>query len=151
MILQFIAAMAGTWAFAVLYHAPKRYYLAGAVNGAIGWICYLALMHMGMGYAGAIVLSTIVLSLVSRILAVVMRAPGTIFLVTGIFPLVPGAGIYYSVYYFMQQDLAMGGAKAVEVMTTAGAIAMGILIGSMVPQRFFAMFGRKNDIRTKKS
>lgn len=137
MVPQFIAAMLGVWAFAVLFHAPKKYYLPCAFNGAVGWAAYLLLTAGGLSSALACLYATLVLTLLSRSFAIVMRAPVTIFLVTGIFPLVPGAGIYYTAYYLMTGDLAAGSAKGIDTFLVAGAIALGILLGSILPQSAF--------------
>ena len=59
----------------------------------------------------ASLLAVIPLTLLARILAITLRTPVTVFLLTGIFPLVPGAGIYYSAYYFIQGDNALALAK----------------------------------------
>jgi uncharacterized membrane protein YjjB (DUF3815 family) len=137
MLLHFLAAMLGVWAFAVLFHTPPKYYLACAFTGAVGWVSYLSLTALGCGLAVSTIVSVVILTLMSRAFAVVQKAPATTFLVTGIFPLVPGAGIYYTAYYIIQQDFVTGGAKAVEIFAFAGSIALGILIGSMVPQSWF--------------
>lgn len=137
MTAQFIAAMLGVWAFAVLFHAPQKYYLPCAFNGAVGWAAYLFLTAGGHSSVLACLLATLILTLLSRCLAIVMRAPVTIFLVTGIFPLVPGAGIYYTAYYLMTGDLVAGTARGVDTFLVAGAIALGILLGSILPQSAF--------------
>lgn len=147
MILQCLAAMLGVWAFAVLFHAPRKCYLSCAVNGAIGWICYLYLIDLGSGNGVATLIATIVLTIVSRFLAVLLEEPVTIFLVTGIFPLVPGAGIYNTAYCFIQQDWILGAEMTINVLTFAGAIALGIIIGSIIPQKYFhdiSFFFRKH-------
>lgn len=144
MIAQFIAAMLGVWAFAVLFHSPKKYYLPCALNGAVGWAVYLILTAGGLSSALSCLYATLILTLLSRCFAIVMRAPVTIFLVTGIFPLVPGAGIYYTAYYLMTGDLVAGSAKGVDTFLVAGAIALGILLGSILPQSvFLRVFYRK--------
>lgn len=137
MITQFFAAMLGVWAFTVLFHAPKKYYLPCSLNGAVGWIAYLFFIANGLSSALACLYATLILTLLSRCFAIVMRAPVTMFLVTGIFPLVPGAGIYYTAYYLMSGDLVGGSAKGVDTFLTAGAIALGILLGSVLPQSAF--------------
>ena len=65
----------------------------------------------------ASLLAVIPLTLLARILAMTLRAPVTVFLLTGIFPLVPGAGIYYSAYYFIQGDNALALANGISTFT----------------------------------
>ena len=57
--------------------------------------------------------------------------------VTGIFPLVPGAGIYYSAYYFIQGDNALALANGISTFKIAVALAVGIalVLGIPLPQK----------------
>ena len=56
---------------------------------------------------------------------------------TGIFPLVPGAGIYYSAYYFIQGDNALALANGISTFKIAVALAVGIalVLGIPLPQK----------------
>ena len=55
----------------------------------------------------------------------------------GIFPLVPGAGIYYTAYYFIQNDNLQMAATAAETVKIAAALAIGIslVLGLPLPPR----------------
>ena len=57
----------------------------------------------------------------------------TVFLLTGIFPLVPGAGIYYSAYYFIQGDNALALANGISTFKIAVALAVGIALVLCLP------------------
>ena len=46
---------------------------------------------------------TLAVVLISRILTVRMKCPITIFLISGIIPLVPGAGVYFTAYYLVTE------------------------------------------------
>ena len=52
---------------------------------------------------------------------------------TGIFPLVPGAGIYYTAYYFIQNENALALAKGISTFKIAVALAIGISLVLCVP------------------
>ena len=143
MIGQIIAAMLGTLAFAVLYQAPRKEYAFSMVNGALGWATYLILVKYDAGVAFASLVATLILTLVARILSAVRRVPVTVFLITGIFTLVPGAGIYYTAYYVLMNELNMATAKGIETFKVAGAIALGIMFGFSLPQSWFNRLGRK--------
>ena len=58
--------------------------------------------------------------------AITQKTPVTVFLLTGIFPLVPGAGIYYTAYYFIQNKNAMALANGISTFKIAVALASGI-------------------------
>ena len=57
----------------------------------------------------------------------------TIFLLPGIFPLVPGAGIYYTAYYFLRGEQALFASKGVETFKVALALALGIALVCSLP------------------
>ena len=57
-----------------------------------------------------------------------LKTPVTVFLLTGIFPLVPGAGIYYTAYYFIQGENAFSLANGISTFKVAVALAVGIAL-----------------------
>ena len=52
----------------------------------------------------------------------------TVFLIPAIYPSVPGAGIYRTVYYIIMGESALAGQYFLSTLTTAGMIALGIYI-----------------------
>ena len=128
--LQFLLAGAGTLSFAILFACPRR-------TLPYGWLVYEIAELFGMEAFAASLLAVIPLTLLARILAMTLRAPVTVFLLTGIFPLVPGAGIYYSAYYFIQGDNALALANGISTFKIAVALAVGIalVLGIPLPQK----------------
>ena len=90
---QFFLAGAGTLSFAVLFACPKRTLPCCALVGAVGWFVYELAVMLGADSAAASLLAVIPLTLLTRVFAIVLKMPVTVFLLSGIFPLVPGAGI----------------------------------------------------------
>lgn len=137
MILQLIAAFFGTITFALLFGVPKEDYLVSGLNGALGWLVYCLLTKAGMGAEGASFFATIVVVLGARYFAVVFQTPSTMFLIPGIFPLVPGGGIYWTAYYFVQgysEDALEYGMLAIRC---AFCIVLGIVFVLQLPGRLF--------------
>lgn len=93
-IIQFIVAGFATFSFAVLFSAPKKELLYCGFSGAFGWILYYILVQLGMGVVVPSLIATFCLTILARIFAVIRSTPVTVYLLTGIFPLVPGAGIF---------------------------------------------------------
>lgn len=73
------------------------------------------------------------------------RAPLTIFLISGIFPIVPGAGIYYTGYHIFMNDNAAALATGMETIKIAIAIAIAIGIVVSLPP-----FSSRSGGRTRK-
>ena len=143
MIMQVAASMVGTMAFAILFNAPKKEYIFCAVNGGLAWLAYLIFSWAGVGVSLASMGATVILTLVARGFSAWRKCPVTVFLITGIFVLVPGAGIYYTAYYLLMNDLAQFSAKGLETFKIAGAIALGIVFGFAIPQRVFNNIGKR--------
>ena len=72
------------------------------------------------------------------------RSPVTVFLISGIFPLVPGAGIYWTAYYVVTNELEQAGQRGFLTLKIAVAIVLGILLVFELPQGLFRrLSGRK--------
>lgn len=137
MIVQFIVCFFATLSFAVLFSAPKRQLVFCGLTGAAGWLVYLFLMETEVGFGAANLVASLTLTLMARIFAAIERHPVTVYLLAGIFPLVPGAGIYYTSYYFIMHEMEQFAAKGAETIIIAGSIVFGIVFGFSLPQRVF--------------
>lgn len=137
LFVQTLSAFIGTVAFSVIFHvAQKHYALCGAI-GAAGW-CFFQLLFASLGTVEATFFATVVVMTLSRFFSIRQRCPVTVFLIPGIFPLVPGAGIYWTAYFSLskQADMALG--KGLETLQIAVAIVLGIVLISEIPQKLFA-------------
>ena len=90
---QFFLAAAGTLSFAILFACPRRCLPYCALVGAVGWLWYELLTLLGADAATASLLAVIPLTILTRVFAITQKTPVTVFLLTGIFPLlfVPAA------------------------------------------------------------
>lgn len=143
-VIQFIISMLATISFAILFHAPRKEVLFCGLTGAFGWIIYYLITAQDLSNVFASLVAAFGLTLLSRVLATTRQNPVTVYLLTGIFPLVPGAGIYYTAYYLFVGENAMSGAKCLETLYIAGAIVFGIIFGFGIPQTLFRLLAPKN-------
>lgn len=130
---QFFLAAAGTLSFAILFACPRRCLPYCALVGAVGWLWYELLTLLGADAATASLLAVIPLTILTRVFAITQKTPVTVFLLTGIFPLVPGAGIYYTAYYFLQGEQELFASKGGETFKVALALALGIALICSLP------------------
>ncbi|SEA30455.1 Uncharacterized membrane protein YjjB, DUF3815 family [Pseudobutyrivibrio sp. ACV-2] len=136
-IIEFIVSMLATVAFAIVFSAPRKELFYCGISGALGWIFYSIISTLlGAPTLGNVV-GSFVLTVFSRTLAAKRKNPVTVYLISGIFPLVPGAGIYYTSYYLIMNDMAHFSQYGLETIKTAGAIVMGIILGMAFPQSWF--------------
>lgn len=140
LITQPLAAFAATLCFSVLFSVDKRQLIFCGLAGGIGWLVYILLNKYGGGFAvfGAALSVTVI----SRAFAVIRKSPVTVFLIPGIIPLVPGAGIYNTMYSAVTGNNAGISQYGYETLTLAGAIAIGIIAALSLPGRIFAGRGK---------
>ena len=143
MIIQFFVSLLATLAFAYLFAAPKGDLIYCGITGAVGWIVYLVSVELGGSIGFSNVLASLALPVPARIFSAVRKNPATVYLRPGIFPLVPGAGIYYTSYYFIANDTAQCVAHGMQTLIIAGSIVIGILMGTALPQSWFNKLQRK--------
>lgn len=136
LLFEFLTAFVGTIAFALLFQVPKEYYVNCGLAGGCGWVCYKLLLA-GCGLFGSTFFATVLVVFLSRLSAVRRHCPVTIFLVAGIFPLVPGAGIYWTAYYVVTDQLAKASDRGFQTLKIAVAIVLGILFVFEFPQKWF--------------
>lgn len=137
-LTQFVVAVMATVSFGITFHVPKRHYLAGGLTGAVGWMAYILCYDLlSVSAPVAVLIATLPLTLCARFFSVYHKAPVTVFLLPGIFPLVPGAGIYYTAYYFIQSNNALALSNGISTFKIAVALATGIalVLGIPLPHR----------------
>ena len=127
----------GTMAFSLIFHVPARYYPRCGLTGAAGWLVFIALKGP-VGTLTATFAATLAVVLISRFSSVQLRCPVTIFLISGIFPLVPGLGIYQTAYALDEGDLTGEVLTGFETAILAAAMVVAILVGFEVPAGWFA-------------
>lgn len=140
MIIQVIGATIGTIAFSLLYGVPKQYYPCCGIVGGAGWLVYLLAKPI-MGTSLGAFCSAVFIVLLSRIFAVKKHCPVTIFLIAGIFPLVPGAGICMTSYYMVVNDFGQAFTTGFMAIKVAVSIVLGIVIVFGMPQKWFQVLG----------
>lgn len=143
-ILQVVVSGIGIWCFAVTFSAPKKEGLFCAINGAFSWLMYLVFSGIGAGVALSSIGAAFSITLLARAFSAIRKHPVTVYLISAIFPLVPGAAIYYTAYYLIMDDFATAGLKGLEAFEIAGGITLGIAFGFGFPQSIFNGLGRLN-------
>lgn len=143
LIIEIIVAFVGTMSFSALFSVPRKYYGYCGLTGAVGWGAYRGLLMLSHSVMLAVFLSAFLLSLLCRLLSARLRAPTTLFLLCGIFTLVPGTGIYYMARYLFDNELVAALAKGAEILKIALAITLGIIVAFTLPAALFG-WGRQS-------
>ena len=127
MIIQVIGAFVAAAVLPIIFGIPKRHILADGVVGALGWLCYL-LVAQKLTVVMATLFASMLVAFLSNLIAKVMKAPVTVFLIPGILSMVPGTSIYRVIYYMMHNDTDSTRYYLIETLQIAGMIVFAILI-----------------------
>lgn len=146
LVLETVAAFVGTIAFGVLFVVPVKQYLICGVVGGIGWVVYAVTLENSTATVASF-FATVVIVLLARGLAVVRKVPTNVIMIPGIFPIVPGIGLYNMIYNLMIGDTAIGVSQGLEVLKEIGAIVFGIIAVFSLPNRWFR---KKSKIRARR-
>ncbi len=137
MMIQFVVAMIATLGFAIIYNVDQDNLLICSIIGAIGWIIYYSLSKITSNAFYYPFVAAFTLTLISRIMAVIKKAPATMYLLPGIFPIVPGAGIYNTFYYLFMNNIPKLSYYGFQTIQITLSISFGIIFALAIPQRFF--------------
>lgn len=122
----------GCAGFAILFNIHGPGALLCTLGGVIAWIVYdLTLQTTGNDIA-AYFWAALASSFYSEIMARVRKCPAIAYLVVSIFPLIPGAGVYYTMNYVVQGNMNQFASSGMHTAAIAGSIAVGVLLASTV-------------------
>lgn len=143
LIIECGAAFIGCFGFSNVFRAHHNIHFSvlGSLCGTIGWAIYSCLNYLDNPVIQTFFAMCFV-SLCSEYLARVYHAPASIFSIIGCFTLVPGKGIYQSMYYCVSGDMSLFSHSLIETFGISGAIAFAILIVSTIFKITKTMRGR---------
>ncbi|MEG0275982.1 MAG: threonine/serine exporter family protein [Coprobacillus sp.] len=134
-IIQCITAFVGCLGFTFIFRIHKniKFAIMGSLIGTLGWVVYLLTDTLSNIFLQSFI-AMLTVALLAEIMARIYKAPATIFIIVGCFPLVPGSGIYYTMLYAVQ---GLNDAFADSLISTLGigiSLALAILISSTILQ-----------------
>ena len=140
--VEFVVAGIGTVAFSLLFFVPRRYYVLNGICGGLGWGVYLLFYCNGRSTVEASFVAALTVIFASRYLAVVKRCPATLFMIPGIFPLIPGISVYWTAYHVVRSNLDMALETGFIAFKVACVIVLAIIFVFEIPQSFFTKMAK---------
>ena len=118
--------------FFILFNVHDWGSILCAFGGVITWMAYLLCREWGLGIYAMNFAASIVAALYSELMARSRKYPVTSYLVISVLPLVPGAGIYYTMSLGLESSVQAAVQKGLETAGIAGSIAVAILLVSTI-------------------
>ena len=127
MILSSIYTLIATLCFSVIFNIRGKNLVFAALGGGLSWYIYLlASSHLSEYSILPFFISSVVASVYSEIMARVLKTPVTTFIICAIIPLVPGGGMYNTMFQSIQGNLNESLTLGLQTLSIAGAVAIGV-------------------------
>lgn len=126
--LQELACVIGCIGFSILFNIHGPGGLLCALGGFLSWGTYLLALRLGGGDLTAYFWAALVAGAYSELMARIRKYPAISYLVVSIFPLIPGASIYYTMNHAVRGDMVSFADTGMHTIAIAGVIAVGILL-----------------------
>jgi uncharacterized membrane protein YjjB (DUF3815 family) len=133
-LIELFLAFWGSLLPSILFNVrPDRLFWVG-VSGLLGWFVFAHFQDAARWPLLPILSGAFTVGIYSEVMARVLKSPATIFSVAGVFPLVPGIAAYTTIKNLVENNLPDAARSGIETLSSAGAIALGIMIASSVFQ-----------------
>ena len=130
--VQCFFAFIGCMGFVILFNIHGKGSPLCALGGALTWAVYLIALELWGSELTAYFWSALFSSLYSEIIARIRKNPAITYLVISIFPIIPGAGAYYTMNYAVRGEMELFASRGLFTAAIAGVMAVGILLGSTI-------------------
>lgn len=130
LFLQFLFAFGATAGFTLIFNIPRRHIFFAGFSGACGWVLFQYLLLTGQSIIISSFLASCLIAALSELFSRVFKEASLIFIIPGILPLVPGAGMYKTMLALLKEDHTATAQIGTETLLMTGAIAVAIIIVS---------------------
>lgn len=131
-VIELLAAFFGSLGYASLFNVRRQRIISAGMGGFIGWLSYLLAGSFIANEPIKYLIAALVITVYAEKMARLKKAPATVFLISAIMPLVPGGMLYASMSYAVKEEWVRFGMKAVNTLSVALALALGMLIATSI-------------------
>ncbi len=136
LLFSFIAGVS-VISFSMQLNAPFREFPFIGLAAFVTQFIYMFTFYQVYNMIYATLVSSIFLTIISRMLAYNRRVPITIFLVPGFWPIAPGAIVYKATFCFMNNNMLSAEQFMLLSVQVAGAVTIGLSFVFIIPQKYF--------------
>lgn len=135
-VRDFIVCIPALAFFAILFKCPRRAIIASSVLGSIGYVVYEIIAILLKSPIAGYFIGTLIMALLSEILARTMKMPATIFIIPAIIALAPGFGLYETMLYLVQGQEASAAHTGIATILAIIAMAMALVLTAVIIKSF---------------
>lgn len=128
LLITCLGALAGCVGFSILFNIHGPGGTLCALGGVLTWLVYDLVMRFLGNEMVAFFLGSFFASAYAEAMARIRKYPAISYLVVSLFPLIPGAGIYYTMNYAVHGQMERFAQQGMHTAAIAGVIAVGVLL-----------------------
>ncbi|MBC2580364.1 threonine/serine exporter family protein [Clostridium sp. DJ247] len=133
MLLNSFYALVATFGFAVMFNIKGKNLVFASLGGGLSWLIYLlAFDHLGFSNVGSFFIASAIASTYSEIAARLLKTPVTTFIICAIIPLVPGGGMYNTMFQSIQGNITESLGLGIQTLSIAGTVAVASFFVSSI-------------------
>lgn len=132
LLIQSIFCFIACTGFFILFNIHGPGGLLCSLGGVITWIIYCMITEYCHDEILAYFWATVFASVYSEIMARIRKYPAISYLIVSIFPLIPGAGVYYTMDHAVHGNMEAFANRGMMTVAIAGVMAVGILLSSTI-------------------
>lgn len=130
LLASLLPCFIGCIGFCIIFNIHGWGGLLCALGGVIAWLVYSLSLHFGASDLSGYFFATMVAAVYSETMARVRKCPAISYLVVAIFPLIPGAGVYYTMRHAVLGQMDLFASQLMHTAAIAGIMAVAILLVS---------------------
>lgn len=135
MIIQTFVSFIASLGFGIIFNIKGKNLIFAALGGGLSWFCYLFFNKFNISDVLSFFLSSIIFSIYSEICARILKTPVTTLVICALIPLVPGAGMYYTMYETITGNVLGAIELGLTTIANAGSLALGVIFVSTITRQ----------------
>ena len=142
-VIQLISCTIGCIGYASWFKIRGKKILYSGVGAFLTWGIYLLVYAWYPNNFSAIVAASCFVAGYAFIMSRIDHAPSTVFLTASVFPLMPGARLYYLMYGVVSRNFSMAAEHARVLLETCLGIAFGFIIVDVISRSIMRAQGKE--------
>ncbi|MDT3698902.1 MAG: threonine/serine exporter family protein [Thermincola sp.] len=150
MVLNMLLAFFTSLFTGITLHTPLTAWFTVGLTGMLGWSVSRFLAYRNIPELLAAVSGALVIGILAEIFARWQKQPVTVYIVSGIIPLVPGTIFYNSMLQFLDNQYNAGFALAFKAFLIASYLAAGLAIVPLILRQIKFFWSRGKHLEKKR-
>lgn len=142
--IQTIASFIASCGFGIIFNIKGKKLFFAAIGGGLSWFVYALGLHLNLSTISSLFISSICFSIYSEIFARILKTPVTTLVICCLIPLVPGAGMYYTMYEAITGNVTGSLELGLNTLASSGTLVLGIIFVSTITRLINRRKSKKN-------